>query len=67
MKKFIRVVLFLIIGVFSLAALKDGSYYVESKSIGGWQPFLKLTIKNEKIIGVQYDRKDSQGQLLFID
>ena len=67
MKKFIRVVLFLIIGVFSLAALKDGSYYVESKSIGGWQPFLKLTIKNEKIIGVQYDRKDSQGQLLSID
>lgn len=67
MKKIIRIVLFLIISVFSLAALKDGSYYVEAKSVSGWQPFLKLTVKNEKIIGVQYDRKDSQGQLLSID
>ena len=67
MKKVIRIILFLMISIFSLAALKDGSYYVECKPVDGWQPFLKLIIKNEKIIGAQYDRKNAQGQLLSID
>ena len=67
MKKVIKIILFLMISIFSLAALKDGSYYVEGRSVSGWQPFLKLTVKNEKIIGAQYDRKNAQGQLLSID
>ena len=67
MKKIIRIVLFLIISIFSLAALKDGSYCVEGKFVDGWQPFLKLIVKNEKIIGAQYDRKNAQSQLLSID
>ncbi len=67
MKKVIKIILFLMISIFSLAALKDGSYYVEGRSVAGWQPFLKLTVKNEKIIGAQYDRKNAQGQLLSID
>ena len=67
MKKIIRIVLFLMISIFSFAALKDGSYYVEGKFVDGWQPFLKLIIKNEKIIGAQYDRKNAQSQLLSID
>ena len=67
MKKVIKIILFLMISIFSLAALKDGSYYVEGRSVAGWQPFLKLTVKNEKIIGAQYDRKNTQSQLLSID
>ena len=67
MKKVIRIILFFMISIFSLAALKDGSYYVECKPVDGWQPFLKLIIKNEKIIGAQYDRKNTQNQLLSID
>ena len=67
MKKVIRIILFLMISIFSLAALKDGSYYVEGRAVSGWQPFLKLTVKNEKIIGAQYDRKNAQGQLISID
>ena len=67
MKKVIKIILFLMISIFSLAALKDGSYYVEGRSVAGWQPFLKLTVKNEKIIGAKYDRKNAQGQLLSID
>ena len=59
MKKVIRIILFLMISIFSLAALKDGSYYVECKPVDGWQPFLKLIIKNE--------RKNTQSQLLSID
>ena len=67
MKKIIRIVLFLIISIFSLAALKDGSYCVEGKFVDGWQPFLKLIVKNEKIIGAQYDRKNAQSQIFSID
>lgn len=66
MKKVISV-LFLVMGLFSLAALKDGSYSVEGSASGGWKPFVKITVKNEKIINVQYDRKNSQGQLLSMD
>ena len=67
MRKVVSVLLFLVIGFFSLAAMKDGSYSVEGRASGGWQPFMKMTIKNEKIINVQYDRKNSQGQLLSMD
>ena len=49
MKKVIRIILFFMISIFSLAALKDGSYYVECKPVDGWQPFLKLIIKNENL------------------
>ena len=63
MRRVVSILLFLVIGFFSLAAMKDGAYSVEGRASGGWQPFMKMTIKNEKIINVQYDRKNSQGQL----
>ena len=64
MRKVVSILLFLVIGFFSLAAMKDGSYSVDGRTSGGWQAFMKMTVKNEKIINVQYDRKNSQGQLL---
>ena len=67
MRKVVSILLFLIIGFFSLAAMKDGSYSVDGRTSGGWQAFMKMTIKNEKIINVQYDRKNSQGQLLSMN
>jgi major membrane immunogen (membrane-anchored lipoprotein) len=67
MKKVVSILLFFIIGFFSLAAMKDGSYSVEGRAAGGWQPFMKMTVKNEKIINVQYDRKNTQGQLLSME
>ena len=66
MKKIISA-LFLLMSIFSLAALKDGTYSVNGKTSGDWRAFLKITVKNEKIINVQYDRKNSNGQLLSMD
>ena len=47
--------------------MKDGIYYVEKSSLTGWTSFVKLTIKNERIIGAQYDRKSATGELLSLN
>ena len=52
MRKVVSILLFLVIGFFSLAAMKDGSYSVDGRTSGGWQAFMKMTEKNEKIINV---------------
>ena len=49
------------------SAKKDGIYYVEKSGDNGWTSFVKLTIKSDKIIGAQYDRKNSAGELLSIN
>ena len=68
MNKIFRFFLFMtMVFTISFSAMKDGSYSVEGKAAGGWQPFMKMTVKNQKIIGVQYDRKNSNGQLLSLD
>lgn len=66
MKRIVTILMFLM--VFSgFSAMKDGIYYAEKNSGGNWKAFVKLTVKGDKIIGVQYDRKNSSGELLSID
>lgn len=66
MKKLILIMMFLI-GCLGFSAMKDGIYYVEKSGSNGWTSFVKLTIKGNKIIGAQYDRKNSAGELLSIN
>ena len=47
--------------------MKDGIYYVEKTYDNEWKSFVKITVKNDKIIGAQYDRKSSDGILLSLD
>ncbi|MDO5089009.1 MAG: pheromone cAD1 o protein [Leptotrichiaceae bacterium] len=66
MKRIVTILMFLM--VFSgFSAMKDGIYYAEKNSGGNWKAFVKLTVKGDRIIGVQYDRKNSSGELLSID
>ena len=62
MKKMLFILTFLI-NVLSFSALKNGIYYVEKKYDGNWSSFVKLTIKDGKIIGAQYDRRNQNGEL----
>ena len=62
MKKILFILTFLI-NVLSFSALKNGIYYVEKKYDGNWSSFVKLTIKDGKIIGAQYDRRNQNGEL----
>ena len=62
MKKMLFILTFLI-NVLSFSALKNGIYSVEKKYDGNWSSFLKLTIKEGKIIGAQYDRRNQNGEL----
>ena len=61
-KKMIFILTFLI-NVLSFSALKNGIYSVEKKYDGNWSSFVKLTIKDGKIIGAQYDRRNQNGEL----
>ena len=56
-------ILTFLINVLSFSALKNGISYVEKKYDGNWSSFVKLTIKDGKIIGAQYDRRNQNGEL----
>ena len=62
MKKMLFILIFLI-NVLSFSALKNGIYSVEKKYDGNWSSFVKLTIKDGKIIGAQCDRRNQNGEL----
>ena len=66
MKKIIMLLMFLV-GALTFSALQDGIYYVEKANGGNWKAFAKITVKGNKIIGAQYDRKNGTGELLSID
>ena len=62
MKKFLVILMFLL-NALGFSALKNGIYSVEKKYAGNWSSFVKLTIKDGKIIGAQYDRRNQNGEL----
>ena len=66
MKKLLFVLMFLL-NVLGFSALKNGIYSVEKKHDGNWTSFVKLTVKDGKIIGAQYDRKNQKGELLSMN
>ena len=53
----------LLLNVLGFSAMKNGIYSVEKKYDSNWNSFVKLTIKDGKIIGAQYDRKNKKGEL----
>lgn len=55
--------LMLLLNVLGFSAMKNGIYSVEKKYDGNWNSFVRLTIKDGKIIGAQYDRKNQKGEL----
>ena len=55
--------LMLLLNVLGFSAMKNGIYSVEKKYDGNWNTFVRLTIKDGKIIGAQYDRKNQKGEL----
>ena len=67
MKKLLVFLVFCLMNLVSFSAMKDGIYYVEKDYDNEWKSFVKITVKNDKIIGVQYDRKNSEGVLLSFD
>ena len=62
MKK-ILFALMLFVNILGFSALKNGIYSVEKRYDGNWNSFVKLTVKDGKIIGAQYDRKNQKGEL----
>ena len=66
MKKLLFVLMFLL-NVLGFSAMKNGIYSVEKKYDGNWTSFVKLTVKDGKIIGAQYDRKNQKGELLSMN
>ena len=66
MKKLLFVLMFLL-NVLGFSAMKNGIYSVEKKYDGNWNSFVKLTVKDGKIIGAQYDRKNQKGELLSMN
>ena len=66
MKKFLFILMFLL-NVLGFSAMKNGIYSVEKKYDGNWTSFVKLTVKDGKIIGAQYDRKNQKGELLSMN
>lgn len=66
MKKLLFVLMFLL-NVLGFSAMKNGIYSVEKKYDGNWTSFVKLTVKDGKIIGAQYDRKNQKGELFSMD
>ena len=56
-------ILTFLINVLSFSALKNGIYSVEKRYDGNWTSFVKITVKDGKIIGAQYDRKNQRGEL----
>jgi len=66
MKKILFILMFLL-NVLGFSAMKNGIYSVEKKYDGNWTSFVKLTVKDGKIIGAQYDRKNQKGELLSMN
>lgn len=67
MKKIIFLLL-IIVTSFSFSEVKDGIYYAEKRFDNTWTSFVKITVKNNRIIGVVYDRKNNNtGGLLSIN
>ena len=66
MKKLLFVLMFLL-NVLGFSAMKNGIYSVEKKYDGNWTSFVKLTVKDGKIIAAQYDRKNQKGELLSMN
>ena len=66
MKK-ILFTLMLFVNILGFSALKNGIYSVEKKYDGNWKSFVKLTVRDGKIIGAQYDRKNSKGELFSMN
>lgn len=66
MKKLLFVLMFLL-NVLGFSAMKNGIYSVEKKHDGNWTSFVKLTVKDGKIIGAQYDRKNQKGELFSMN
>lgn len=62
MKKIIFIMMFLI-GLVINAEMIDGSYYVEKNYDKNWKSFVKILVKGNKIIGVQYDKKNESSYL----
>ena len=67
MKKLLVLLVFSLMNLVSFSAMKDGIYYDEKSYDNEWKSFVKITVKNDKIIGAQYDRKNSEGVLLSLD
>jgi pheromone cAD1 o protein len=66
MKKLIFFIL-LFTSILAFSELKDGTYSVEKQDDTNYATFVKLIVKNNKVIGVQYDKKNSQGKLYSMD
>lgn len=66
MKK-IYFLLMLLIGIGLNASMVDGVYYAEKISDNNWKSFGKIIVKGNRIIGIQYDKKDSMGNLLSLN
>ena len=66
MKKFLVILMFLL-NILGFSALKNGIYSVEKKYDGNWKSFVKLTVRDGKIICAQYDRKNSKGELFSMN
>ena len=66
MKKFLVILMFLL-NILGFSALKNGIYSVEKKYDGNWKSFVKLTVRDGKIIGAQYDRKNSKCELFSMN
>lgn len=69
MKKIILTTLFLLISIYSFAALKDGNYNAQEEKFNwfGWKGYVKITVKNGAITEVEYDHKNKEGALQSTD
>ena len=66
MKKLIFFIL-LFTSVLTFSELKDGTYSVEKKYDANYATCVKLIVKNNKLIGAQADKKNSQRKLYSMD
>lgn len=62
MKKIVFI-LMIIFSSLGFSALKDGIYSAEKSYGGNWKSFARITVKGERIIGAQFDRKGSSGEM----
>ncbi len=65
MKKLVLLFTFLM-GIFAFAEMKDGVYSAEKTYDSEWKSIVKITVKKDKIIGAQFDRKNKNEQLLSL-
>lgn len=62
MKKIIFI-LAMVFSTLGFSALKDGIYSAEKSYGGAWKSFARITVKGERIIGAQFDRKGNSGEM----